>query len=372
MIRHLRLKPDFGRTLDRFEAWWHCQVLDRPVTSVNVKPSRPYKGPVAEHDSPRAAWLDVSYRMERAIAELQRHDFLGDSFPKIFPNVGPELTATLLGCQIKYITDATGWSEPIVRSLDDWQLILNTTPDFGSPYWQTIERMTQYAIDQCDEQYIVGMTDLHANYDILAALRDPQALCEDLMDAPELIRQVAAHAARVFIAAFERNYQMVASAGFPSTTWCPILHAGPAYLPNSDFWCMLSPAMARHYVLPEIVAELAPLERSLFHLDGPQALPHLDMLLELPQLNGVQWVFGDGNGPATKWLHVYRRIQQAGKCMEICCGTPAEAMTILEHLRPEGVWLAVGKAFDSAGEATAFLRDVERAAARHNPHHFVS
>ena len=36
MIRELQLKPNFARTIDRFEAWWNCQVLDRPPVTLRA------------------------------------------------------------------------------------------------------------------------------------------------------------------------------------------------------------------------------------------------------------------------------------------------------------------------------------------------
>ena len=54
-----------------------------------------------------------------------------------------------------------------------------------------------------------------------------------------------------------------------------------------------------------------------YHLDGKGALKHLDMLLALPKLKGVQWVPGDGQPGANKWPDVLRRIRAAGKLCQI-------------------------------------------------------
>jgi hypothetical protein len=118
-------------------------------------------------------------------------------------------------------------------------------------------------------------------------------------------------------------------------------------------------------VLPTIVRAVDAAEKSIFHLDGPAALRHLDLLLELPQLAAVQWVYGAGAGPATKWIDVYRRIQAAGKSAQVICDTPEQAMTILETLGPRGMWFLVGKPFETVADAQAFEREVEQASARH-------
>lgn len=105
---------------------------------------------------------------------------------------------------------------------------------------------------------------------------------------------------------------------------------------------------------------MAPLERSIFHLDGPQALHHLDLMLSLPGLNAVQWVFGSGHGPAAKWIDVYRRCLAAGKALQILADDPADALTVLRALGPDGLWLTICTPFANTDEATDFLDTVHR------------
>jgi hypothetical protein len=122
---------------------------------------------------------------------------------------------------------------------------------------------------------------------------------------------------------------------------------------------MISPEMFERAVLPSLVAEMRSLDRSIFHLDGPDALRHLDRLLEVPGLHAVQWVYGAGNGPATRWIDVYRRIQAAGKGVQVIAGDLAEARAVAEQIRPEGAWFHIGGSY-SRDDAEAFLQEMER------------
>jgi hypothetical protein len=362
MIRELKLKPDFAKTIERFEAWWHCEIIDRPPVSVSVKPTRQAKMPKSTHRTMRERWMDVEFVVDKAIAWMESRDYLGDSFPIYYPNLGPEVSATVFGCELEF-GEATSWSKPVVHDPSEWERFIKTPPNFQNIYWQTIERMADYAIARSEGRYVVGITDLHGDIGIVAAAREPQTLCEDLMDCPELVAKAIPHAANAFVECFRRQYAKVSAAGFGSTTWMSMYHQGPAYVPSCDFWCMVSHEIARDMILPHIVTEMGPLERSIFHLDGPQALRHLDLVLALPNLNGVQWVYGDGNGPASRWIDVYRRCQAAGKCIQVYTDTADDALTVLRALRPEGVWLSVGNPFASAAEANAFLKEVERISA---------
>lgn len=367
MIRELKLKPDFEKTIARFEAWWVGEVIDRPPVTLfvnqlqNPESSAQNSGfQIRNLGSERLPTTPppAEPAVESAIARLQAQHYVGDTFPTFWPNLGPEISATLFGCTLE-LTETTSWSKPVVQSPEDWYSILEMSPHFENLYWQAIERMTDYAIELCEGRYIVGITDLHGNYDILAALRDPMKLCEDLVDCPELVQRVGRHVSQAFVEAFNRLYAKVAGAGFGCTTWLAMYHEGPTYVPSCDFWCMVSPKIASEMILPDILFEMQPLERTIFHLDGPDALKHLDLILEIPQLNAVQWVYGAGQGPASRWLEVYRRIRGAGKSLQVLAYDAQDALNVLEALGPNGVWLTLEVPFPSVEEANQFLKKVQ-------------
>ena len=103
---------------------------------------------------------------------------------------------------------------------------------------------------------------------------------------------------------------------------------------------MVSKEMFDEVFLPGIVEECRHLDASIYHLDGPDALRHLDSLLAIKELNAIQWVYGAGRGIASDWLHVYKRCQQAGKGIQLHIGLD-ELDCIMSNLRPEGVWMGV-------------------------------
>jgi hypothetical protein len=142
-----------------------------------------------------------------------------------------------------------------------------------------------------------------------------------------------------------------------TTSWLPLATEGRYYIPSNDFSCMVSPEMMRRFFLDEIIEECNWLDRSIYHLDGPNALPHLDLLLEIESLDAVQFVYGAGNEPASRWMPVYKRVQKAGKNLHISIDA-AELETFMDALRPQGVMLSMW--VGSVEEADAILRRVER------------
>lgn len=354
----IALKPDFEKTAERFEAWWVGELIDRPPVTVQTPAVRSIDLPDKQHASLRERWMDVEYQVELGLAQMRARDWRGDSIPAWAPNVGPELTSTVWGCELEF-GEHTSWSKPIIESVEQWQRVADAQPNFEGEYWQTIEQMTRLAIERFAGEALVGIADLHGNYDILAGLREPADLCLDLMDDPQLVFRAVMSATRSLTEGFERLSTMLAESGTGSTTWAPFYHAGRAYVPSSDFWCMLSDTQARELVLPAIEVEMKPLARSIFHLDGPQALRHLDLLLEMEDLDAVQWVFGAGAGPACNWIEVYRRCLAAGKSIQVMAESPEDAIACLEALGPRGVWLAPVPC-ESNAQALDLIKEVER------------
>ena len=92
----------------------------------------------------------------------------------------------------------------------------------------------------------------------------------------------------------------------------------------------------------------------------PGALRHLDLVLDLPGLDAVQWSHGAGNGPAARWIESYRKIGDAGKGVQVCAETADDALTVLKALGPERLWLHIDDPVPSLREAEEFMAQVRR------------
>jgi hypothetical protein len=96
-------------------------------------------------------------------------------------------------------------------------------------------------------------------------------------------------------------------------------------------------------------------DASIYHLDGPNAVQHLDSLLQIRELNAIQWVYGAGNGRASDWMHLYKKIQAAGKGIQLTLEAN-ELDYFMQELRPNGVWLKLWAG--SKEEAEALLKKI--------------
>lgn len=351
----LTSKPGFERTLERFEAWWRRELVDRAPVNIHVPAKRQVEKPISRHANERERWLDLEFRLAEMEAAVANRLWVADSFPSFIGNLGPEILATLYGAELEFTRDSS-WSRPICHSS---RQVLDLQPDLTTKYWTWLRQWLKASLERGRGKWITGITDLHTHADLLAALREPQELLLELMDDRDAVREAIRHLTPLFEVVYDDQAKPIIAAGQPTMSWAPEPHRGRGCVLQADFICMVSPEMFEDIFLPALKYEMERLDRSIFHLDGPNALQHLDALLACPRLDAVQWVYGAGNGPGTKWIDVYKRIQSAGKSMEIACTDIADALAIAEHLKPGGCFFNVGGTYTEE-EVNRFLDRMER------------
>jgi hypothetical protein len=80
---------------------------------------------------------------------------------------------------------------------------------------------------------------------------------------------------------------------------------------------MISPAMFEKYVIPDLEACYKTMDCGFYHLDGKGQIAHLDLLLALKNLKGIQWIPGAGQPDADNWLPLLKRIRDGGKLCQV-------------------------------------------------------
>jgi hypothetical protein len=351
------LKPDYEMVKRRFEAFWEGEILDRALVSMQVAKKRPVMSlPKKAFASHRDRWLDLEYRIDEIDAQLSNAEFIGEALPIAFTNMGPEIFSAWCGCGYEF-GETTTWSVP---AIEDWERDApKARLDMDHPLFKKLEELTRGLIERGRGRFITSLTDFHPGGDHLAALRDPERLAMDLIDHPGEVKALLKRAETEYFAAYDHFYDMIRAAGLPATSWIPAIAEGRFYIPSNDFSCMISPAMFEEFFLEGIVHECAFYDRSIYHLDGPGALRHLDALLAIPDLDGIQWVPGAGNENFERWIPVYRRIQAAGKRIYLICDV-SDLGAVFEALRPEGVWIASLGGVEDRETAEAVLERVAR------------
>ncbi len=299
-------------------AWWAGE-LDRPLIQVVLwgfpadRPEPPLRGQgfTAFHDDAVSAEAIV----DRWDYEFSTQRFLGDAFPSLWPNFGAGVLAAFLGATLKKDPVAqTVWFQPPGEAeIGD----LRFRHDPASRWFRRIADIYRAGLDRWQGRVQMGMTDLGGNLDILSTFRPSEQLLLDLYDHPGEVKRLTWEAHECWWRAFDAFSALLRPVNPGSTAWTPIYSETPYYMLQCDFCYMIGPAMFEEFVKPELQASCRRLGNSFYHLDGPGQLPHLDSLLSIPELKGVQWIPGAGQPDYEYWPEVYRKIRKAGKLVQI-------------------------------------------------------
>ena len=329
-------------------------MLDRPP--VLAKAPRRAPAPAAVATSPEELhryFLDPDVALPRYRQELADSYFGGDSLPVMFPvSIGMvAILANILGCPIRFVNQETTWHEPVV---DRWEDRPHFAYDPGGTLWKACRVLMERAVVEADG-YFVGVPDLNGPSEALALLRGTERFLMDFHDSPEVIRPALAEITAAWYRYWQESSATVHKAG-GYFYWMGFWSERPATDLQSDVSCMISARTFRDYFLSSLEEQTRMVERTVYHLDGPNSLQHVDALLELPRLTGIQWIQGAGGGPVTKYLDLLRRIQDAGKLVSCLCRL-TDLDAVMSALKPEGTFLVMEE-LGSPAEADEAVRRV--------------
>jgi hypothetical protein len=343
---------DWERTRQDWSAWWQGEV-ERPMVVLEcierLDGYDPHWAGVFLGNYPLD--LPVDPILDEFIPRLENTHFLGDSFPRFWPNFGPGIAAALAGAQVHPAWDTT-WFTPSQNQPASAQ---HVTPDWSNPWWLRVVEFTRRAVERWGDELSIGITDLGGNLDILASLRDTRQLLMDLVIAPDEISRLVGDITCLWLECFDRLCQVVAPARRGITCWGPLWAPGRGYMLQSDFAYMISPSMFERFVLPDLEACCAGMEHAFYHLDGKGQLVHVDVLLSLPRLRGIQWVPGFGKPPCEQWLPLLKKIRDAGKLCQVTV-SPQGALTIIRALGGKGFCFHISEPQLTPDEGEAFLK----------------
>ena len=338
----------------RYAAFYAGSVADRPPVCIYFNKTND-KFKEKQYATLYDRWTDVKYRAEAAAFNIKNTEFYSDALPLAYPNLGPEIFTAYAGA--KYVfTESSGWSEPCIL---DWERDADLAViDYNCKWFKMTEEYTRELNRYAKGSYAVGFTDFHPGGDHVAALRDPQILCTDLYDCPEQVKAKMKSAYDEYFAVYEHFYEIIKETGATYTTsWMPLLAEGRFYPVSNDFSCMISVKMFEEFFLDGNAEEIGRLDKSIYHLDGPEALKHLDNLLAIKKLNAVQWVPGAGNEGFANWTGVYQKIQRAGKGIQLHAHIN-ELDDVFSNLKPDGVWFSGISGVDSKETADIVLKRI--------------
>jgi len=306
---------------DNYRQYW-AGTLDRPLISAAIRDKAPDRPQPAAPILSQANCHDLSIPAEDLIDridyEISQYTFLGDSYPFCsMMHFGPGVISAFMGGILDNSTGSV-WFHP-AEDKPIQELHFQFDPD--NVWFRRVRDIYAAGMRRWQGQVLMGMTDLGGNMDILSAFRPGEKLLLDLYDNSEEVHRLVWEAHKAWHQYYNALNEVLQPINPGYSDWSGIYYENPGYILQCDFSYMIGPEMYDEFALPEIAKTCKILDTTFFHLDGKGALPHLDSLLKIPELNGVQWVPGTGAPDCIHWPEVYQKIAAAGKRIQLTPGS---------------------------------------------------
>jgi hypothetical protein len=334
---HLRFTPDDWERIEKdYIAWWGGE-LDRPLVYMGITdpgPKPPY-GFMSNYPFD----MSIDAIIDQYEAVLERTSFYADGFPWLWVNFGPGIAAGFMGAKVNSVAEP---GETVWFSSDEKTPIheLKFSYDPHNIWWKRVKAITAGLVNRFGATLAVSHTDLGGNLDILASIRDTQVLLTDLLDTPQEVTRLVESITKLWVQYYAELDEIIRPTCRGTSCWTPIWSTGKTYMLQSDFSYMISPAMFEKFVLPDLTACCDYLDHGFYHLDGKNQIPHLDALLSIKRLRGIQWVPGDGQPSPDKWPALLKRILDGGKLCQLFV-SPKGALNIVRTLGGKGFLLVI-------------------------------
>ncbi len=341
----------------KFENWWNgnsekllvdiCILRDRNFLSLNnFWPSKDLTP-------------DFEKLVNAQIENAGKLEYLGVSYP-VLPHMWggrgtPMTMSAFLGCNVIF-REETVWYEKFV---DDWEKI-NIKFDEGNQFVQASRKLMEKQIEKTDGDFIIRMPDLGDALTCFSLMRGIEDLLMDIVRVPELVKEKIDEFVSAWIEAhsfFHRIYSSKLPGDSSWLAWAP----GKTYACQSDFSTMISPKMFEKFVVYELEKIKAYLEYIAWHLDGPDEIKHLEILLSLPYVRTIQIVPGAGRPPCASelWLPNIKKILEKGRNVILYASTEEQFRTLVNHFPSGRVFIGCTAIDPEKENDRKFLKQVE-------------
>ena len=347
-------KKNLEETKQHYINWWNHKGIVLNMWEhfqEGVKPHADIPMPPAP-ESLRQKWFDVQWRAEYLDWYVAHSSLMADMLPVANTQLGPGSLAAILGGVLEGGED-TIWIHPNPDYSDD----IVFSPD--NPNYLLHKQLLQACKQKAKGHYYVGMPDLMEGMDVLAAMKGTDKVLLDTVMQPDVLEHQMQQINDIYFKVFDELYDIIREGDEMAfcyfSSWAP----GKMTKLQSDISTMISVEDYRRFVQPFIRQQCQKIDYTLYHLDGVGALHHLPALLEIEELNAVQWTPGVGEpqGGSPKWYDLYRRILDAGKSIMACWVTLDELRPLLDNIGGDGVHLEMD--FHNEEEVEQAMRIVE-------------
>lgn len=345
-------KTNWTTSKQHYIDWWAGKGLVLTMWEACRKEGAPHVPvtPPDAGDDLQARWLDPDLRADFCHYELATASLKADLLPVVNTQLGPGSLAAILGANLEARED-TIW----IREPENWdgRIVLDPT----NPWWQRHMDLLNACKERAQGRYLVGLPDLMEGLDVLASLRGSDTVLLDMLLDPDGLEAQVKQVNSVYFEVFDKLYELIREGDEMAFCYFSLWAPGPCSKFQCDLSVMISEDDFRRFVQPYLREQCQRIPYSLYHLDGVDAIRHLDAILEIPELKAVQWTpgYGQPQGGDPCWYDLYRRIKAAGKAVMPCWVKPEELKPLLDAVGPEGLNIELDLHSESEWEAILSL-----------------
>ena len=327
----INLQFDEERRQSIEQAWtqWWAGELERPIVTITDPPRFAFAPEQFTKEFCAEISIDGALDYYQSQIEATRHH--ADALPTFFP-----LHFGASGPSVRYMPEHhTVWHEPQMVPFEDLHFAYD--PDYTQ---SRMMRLLDRAVERFDNKVTIPHTGLHNGIQSLTGQRTTNQLLLDLIDSPDEVVRAARESTDVGIRQYEAAYGIIRQAGRGTTCWSPLWSPERVHLHECDFSCMISPKMFDKFVLPDLERAIQHTNHAFYHLDGEDAIAHLDALLSIEGLLGIQWVPEAGKPQGAEWNWLFKRIKDGGKLCQVYVNAD-EALKIVRGIGGRGMCLII-------------------------------
>ncbi len=347
-------KPNLEETKQRYINWWNHKGIILNMWEhfqEGVRPHADIPMPPAPRDL-NQKWFDPEWRANYLDWYVAHSSLMADMLPVANTQLGPGSLAAILGGVFEGGED-TIWIHPNPNYSDD--IVFNP----NHPNYLLHKDLLKACKRKAQGHYYVGMPDLMEGLDVLAAIKGTDRVLLDTVMQPEVLEHQMQQINDIYFQVFDELYDIIREGDEMAfcyfSSWAP----GKMSKLQSDISTMISVDDYRRFVQPFIREQCQKIDYTLYHLDGVGAMHHLDALLEIKELNAIQWTPGVGEpqGGSPKWYDLYKKILAHGKSIMACWVTLDELRPLLDNIGGDGVHLEMD--FHNEREVEQAMRIIE-------------
>ena len=352
-------KANLEETKKHYTDWWnHKGVVINMWEHFQegVIPHADVEAPVAPRDL-NQKWFDPQWRADYLDWYVAHSSLKADMLPVANTQLGPGSLAAILGGVFEGGED-TIWIHPNPNFTDELKF------DPNHPNWLLHKELLKACKAKANGNYYVGMPDLMEGMDVLAALKGTDKVLLDTVMQPEVLEKQMQQINDIYFQVFNELYDIIREGDEMAFCYFSAWAPGKMTKLQCDISTMINEEDYRRFAQPFLREQCQKIDYTLYHLDGVGAQHHLPALLEIKELNAIQWTPGVGEpqGGSPKWYDLYRRILKGGKSIMACWVTLDELRPLLENIGTDGVHLEMD--FHNENEVEQAMEIVEQCKAK--------